>query len=73
MLKEDAMNFYGTVSLVAEKAGVTTQAVYKWPDIVPLSSAGMLFARSGHKIDFRQKDYSRESDRTGRNPAPQTP
>jgi len=59
MLKEDAMNFYGTVTLLSEAAGVTTQAVYRWSDTVPKSSAGMLFARSGHKIPFRPEDYPR--------------
>ena len=72
MRKDDALKHFGTVKEVAEQLGISTQAVYSWPDIVPFTSASMLYWLSGEKLDLQLKDYRDDRSRTDQNP-PQTP
>ena len=35
MTKQEAVTHFGSVARLAEALGITTQAIYDWPEIVP--------------------------------------
>jgi len=70
MRKKDSIKYFGSVKHVAEVLGISTQAVYNWPDRVPKTSAALLYILSDHKLNLRLQDYTDESDRPRTNPVP---
>jgi len=72
MRKKSVIKYFGSVKQVSEMLGVSTQAVYSWPALVPKGSAADLDKLTDGKLHYDPKDY-RNSRRTHPVPSPQTP
>jgi hypothetical protein len=57
MRKDTAINYYGSAAKLASALGISTQAVYKWGDVVPQASAIALYVASGNAIELGPEDY----------------
>lgn len=56
-----AIDYFGSVKAVADRLGISTQAVYFWQkdgnDVVPLRSAAALARESGGDLELGLDDY----------------
>jgi len=57
MFTSDALQVFKTKTALARAAGVTTQAVSQWKELVPPVSAAKLAAASGGKLKFDPSLY----------------
>jgi hypothetical protein len=58
MKKATAVAHYGSQTKVAEKLGLTRQAIGKWGDVIPFHTAMRLASISGGKLDIAIADYA---------------
>lgn len=63
MFTSDAIAFFGSVDVVAVKAGVSRQAVGQWGEMVPPLSAAKLWKRSRGKLKFDPDLYDSWNNR----------
>ena len=61
MKTEQAKRYFGSVKLVAEALGISTQAVYDWKGTVSKGSAGLLVAISNGELDLEIEDYRNDA------------
>ena len=47
MTTQDAIYFFGSVRLLAQALGITTQAVYAWGDVPPMAVQYALQVKTG--------------------------
>jgi hypothetical protein len=57
MNKKTMVDYFGDTKATAKALGVTTQAVYSWPDIVPKLRAMQAHLVSGGKLKLKPGDY----------------
>ena len=57
MKKKAAIKHFGGVLNTAQALGLSRQAVYKWPDVVPIKQAWRIERMSKGKVPFRINDY----------------
>jgi len=57
MKTDDAVQYFGSKTLIAQALECSTQAVYAWGDIVPKGSAGELAELSGGQLTLNLDDY----------------
>ena len=50
MQKTEAIRFYQTATKLAKALGITPQAVYKWPEVVPLVRQYQLSELTGGRL-----------------------
>ncbi|EGB2526625.1 transcriptional regulator [Salmonella enterica] len=61
MLKQDAINFFGSKSSLARAAGVERSAVSQWGEIIPEARAARLQAASGGALQYDPEVYDRHT------------
>lgn len=57
MNREDVIRFFGNQARTAKALGITRQAVYRWPDIIPLSAAARVEKVSGGQLKLDLSQY----------------
>lgn len=57
MNKKDVIEHFGSVRATAEAFGLTTQAVYKWPQRVPELIAIRADRLSNHALEYDEEEY----------------
>ena len=58
MKKTDVLSHYKTVKAAAAAAGVSTQAVYDWPERIPEKSAARLSHASDGLLTYSPSNYA---------------
>jgi DNA-binding transcriptional regulator YdaS (Cro superfamily) len=58
MFTSDVLSYFGSPSAVAERLGITRQAVGQWKELVPPLSASRLSALSKGKLKFNPELYT---------------
>jgi hypothetical protein len=57
MKKSAVIQYYGSVKTVADALGISTQAVYGWPERVPERSAARLDRMTHGELAYDPQDY----------------
>ena len=66
MNKQKVIQYFGTPKKTAEKLGITSQAVYLWPDPIPEAQAWRAQHESGGELKFDWRDdYLNKHVRSG--------
>lgn len=61
MLKQDAINFFGSKARLAKAAGVHPSAVSQWGELIPEKNAFRLQMASGNTLHYNPAVYDKHT------------